>query len=242
RAGIGGRPMSYPFSALVGQEEMVQALLLHAVDPRLGGVLILGERGTGKSTAVRSLAALLPPMQAVEGCPFHCDPQRPDDACTQCRGRAEAGEELKAVSCPVPVVDLPLGTTEDRLLGGLDVEIALAEGRKAFAPGLLGRANRGFLYVDEVNLLEDHLVDLLLDAVASGVHTVEWVGVSRRHPARFVFVVWANPEEGEVQPQLLYRFGLCVATHPLEDITDRMEVVRRRYRYEQDPAAFIAEW
>lgn len=228
----------YPFAAIVGQEEMLRALLIAAVDGSVGGVLVLGDRGTGKSTAVRALASLLPPMKAVEGCRFGCDPGEPAALCADCRAKAR----LRAIEVPVPVVDLPLGATEDRVAGALDIERALAEGVKAFEPGLLARAHRGFLYIDEVNLLEDHLVDLLLDVAASGENLVEREGISIRHPARFVLVGSGNPEEGELRPQLLDRFGLCVEVRTPTDIATRIEVIRRRDAYERDHAAFCAAW
>ena len=198
---------TFPFAAIVGQDEMKQAILMAAVDPAMGGVLVLGDRGTGKSTAVRALAALLPPMKAVTGCPYSCDPAQPGRCCEACRLALESGKRLKAQSKAVPVVDLPLGATEDRVVGALDLERALSQGVKAFEPGLLARANRGFLYIDEVNLLEDHLVDLLIDVAASGENVVEREGLSVRHPARFVLVGSGNPEEGELRPQLLDRFA-----------------------------------
>ncbi|TFZ61065.1 magnesium chelatase ATPase subunit I [Methylorubrum sp. Q1] len=226
---------AFPFTAIVAQEEMKRALLIAAVDPSVGGVLVFGDRGTGKSTAVRALAALLPKIRAVAGCPYSCAPDSPAEACPHCaRGRG------KSHQIPVPVVDLPLGATEDRVVGALDLERALTKGEKAFEPGLLARANRGFLYIDEANLLEDHLVDLLLDVAASGVNTVEREGLSLRHPARFVLVGSGNPEEGELRPQLLDRFGLaCEVTTPT-DIATRIEVVRRRDAYERDGEAFCA--
>jgi magnesium chelatase subunit I len=228
----------YPFAAIVAQEEMLRALLIAAVDGSIGGVLVLGDRGTGKSTAVRALAALLPPMKSVEGCRYGCDPGDAAALCDACRGRGR----LRAVDTPVPVVDLPLGATEDRVAGALDIERALADGVKAFEPGLLARAHRGFLYIDEVNLLEDHLVDLLLDVAASGENLVEREGISIRHPARFVLVGSGNPEEGELRPQLLDRFGLCVDVRTPTDLPTRIEVIRRRDSYERDHAAFCAAW
>jgi magnesium chelatase subunit I len=228
----------FPFTAIVGQEEMKNALLVAAVDPTLGGVLIFGDRGTGKSTAVRALAQLLPEMKAVEGCPYHCDPARTAGACPKCSGDSKA--KIASHMIPVPVVDLPLGATEDRVVGALDIERALAHGEKAFEPGLLARANRGFLYIDEVNLLEDHLVDLLLDVAASGENVVEREGLSVRHPARFVLVGSGNPEEGELRPQLLDRFGLSVDVKTPTDIAMRVEAVKRRDAFDRDPAAFAA--
>lgn len=232
----------YPFSALVGQEEMRLALLLHAVDPGIGGVLIFGDRGTGKSTAVRALAHLLPPVQVIAGCRFHCDPDRPDEWCSECCERFAPGENPPRASIPTPLAELPLGTTEDRLLGGLDVEAALVSGRRVFAPGLLARAHRGFLYIDEVNLLDDHLVDLLLDAAAFGVNIVERDGISLRHPARFVLIGSGNPEEGDLRPQLRDRFGLSVHVATPDDVTLRVEILRRRLAYEEDPRQFQKTW
>ena len=232
----------FPFAALVGQEEMRTALLIAAVDPGIGGVLIMGERGTGKSTAIRALAELLPPIEVVEGCPYNCDPARAPAGCpTGCPARAAAAAG-RTRSVPVPVVDLPLGATEDRVVGALDLERALVHGEKAFEPGLLARANRGFLYIDEVNLLEDHLVDLLLDVAASGENLVEREGLSIRHAARFVLVGSGNPEEGELRPQLLDRFGLAVEVKSPEDLATRVEVIRRREAFERDPEGFLAAW
>ncbi len=229
----------FPFSAIVGQEEMKQALLIAAVDQTIGGVLVFGDRGTGKSTAVRALAALLPPMRVVRNCRYHCDPAAGRGLCAECLAR---GPALAEAAVPVPVVDLPLGATEDRVVGALDLERALTHGEKAFEPGLLARANRGFLYIDEVNLLEDHLVDLLIDVAASGENVVEREGLSVRHPARFVLVGSGNPEEGELRPQLLDRFGLSVEVSTPGDIASRIDIVRRRDAYERDPAAFAATW
>jgi magnesium chelatase subunit I len=229
----------FPFSAIVGQEEMKQALLIAAVDPVVGGVLVFGDRGTGKSTAVRALAGLLPPMRAVRDCRYHCDPAAGAGLCAECQAREAPRAEILL---PVPVVDMPLGATEDRVVGALDLERALAHGEKSFEPGLLARANRGFLYIDEVNLLEDHLVDLLIDVAASGENVVEREGLSIRHPARFVLVGSGNPEEGELRPQLLDRFGLSVEITTPQDIASRIDIVRRRDAYERDPAGFAAKW
>lgn len=231
----------YPFSAIVGQDEMKLALLIAAIDPTVGGVLVFGDRGTGKSTAVRALAALLPSMQAVAGCAYNCDPAQGCGAHGGCRADIEAGAETIA-TVPVPVVDLPLGATEDRVVGALDLERALTRGEKAFEPGLLARAHRGFLYIDEVNLLEDHIIDLLLDVAASGENVVEREGLSMRHPARFVLVGSGNPEEGELRPQLLDRFGLSVDVKTPGDIKSRIEVVRRRDAFERDTEAFVSHW
>ena len=233
-------PASFPFSALVGQDEMKLAILLTTVDASIGGVLVFGDRGTGKSTAVRALAALLPEQDAVDGCRYGCGPLSPPAACPDCAtlraGRGKARLHKRAV----PVVDLPLGATEDRVVGALDLERALSQGVKAFEPGLLARANRGFLYIDEVNLLEDHLVDLLIDVAASGENVVEREGLSIRHPARFVLVGSGNPEEGELRPQLLDRFGLSVEVRTPGDLPNRVEVVRRRDAFEHDPHKFVA--
>lgn len=230
------RPV-FPFTAIVGQEELRLSLSLCAVDASIGGVLALGDRGTGKSTAIRALAALLPPMQAVLGCRYNCEPGRPAMGCEVCARRRTA-----TVSMAVPVVDLPLGASEDRVVGALDLEKALTQGQKAFEPGLLARAHRGFLYIDEVNLLEDHLVDLLLDVAASGENVVERDGLSVRHPARFVLVGSGNPEEGELRPQLLDRFGLSVEVLTPTDLPTRINVIKRRDAFERDPAAFCAAW
>lgn len=228
----------FPFSAIVGQEEMKTALLIGAVDQSVGGVLAMGDRGAGKSTAVRALAALLPEQKAVEGCAYACDPAKADSGCPSCAKL----ERRRAITRRAPVVDLPLGATEDRVVGALDLERALTLGQKAFEPGLLARANRGFLYIDEVNLLEDHLVDLLLDVAASGENVVERDGLSIRHPARFVLIGSGNPEEGELRPQLLDRFGLCVEVTTPSEIAARIEVVKRRDAYERDPHGFADRW
>ena len=231
----------FPFTAIVGQDEMKQALLLAAVDPGIGGVLVLGDRGTGKSTAVRALAGLLPQIRVVEGCAYGCDPRADRRDCPSCAARPSSRRPRTRMA-PVPTVDLPLGATEDRVVGALDLERALTEGVKAFEPGLLARAHRGFLYIDEVNLLEDHLVDLLLDVAASGENVVEREGLSVRHPARFVLVGSGNPEEGDLRPQLLDRFGLAVEVATPADLAQRIEVLRRREAFDRDPAGFIAEW
>ena len=219
-------PIAFPFAAIVGQEDMKLALTLTAVDPSIGGVLVFGDRGTGKSTAVRALAALLPPIEIAKGSPYNLPPGD--------------GEEPETVA--TPVIDLPLGATEDRVVGALDLERALGRGEKAFEPGLLARAHRGYLYIDEVNLLEDHIVDLLLDVAASGENVVEREGLSVRHAARFVLVGSGNPEEGELRPQLLDRFGLSVEVASPTEIADRVEVIRRRDAFERDPARFARKW
>ncbi len=229
---------AFPFSAIVGQQEMKRALLIAAVDPTVGGVLVFGDRGTGKSTAMRGLAALLPAMWCVDGCRYQCDPDG-GALCSECLARGAPQGRHRA---PVPVVDMPLGATEDRVVGALDLERALTRGERAFEPGLLARANRGFLYIDEVNLLEDHLVDLLIDVAASGENVVEREGLSVRHPARFVLVGSGNPEEGELRPQLLDRFGLSVEVSTPGDVAARVDIVRRRDAFDRDPQRFCAEW
>ena len=227
----------FPFSAIVGQDEMKLAIQIVAVDPKVGGVLALGDRGTGKSTAVRALADLLPPIQVVKGCRYGCDPASNSATCPDCAS-LKSGKKIASESKPVPVIDLPLGATEDRVVGALDLEQALSQGVKAFSPGLLAQANRGFLYIDEVNLLEDHLVDLLIDVAASGENVVEREGLSVRHPARFVLVGSGNPEEGELRPQLLDRFGLSVEVRTPQDLDQRVLVIKRRDAFERDPEAF----
>jgi magnesium chelatase subunit D len=230
--------MTYPFGAVVGMDDMRLALLLNAVSPAVGGVLVRGEKGTAKSTTVRALAAVLPPVEVVAGCRFACDPAAPDPACPD--GPHDPG--APGGTRPARLVELPVGASEDRVVGSLDLERALTEGVKAFEPGLLAAAHRGVLYVDEVNLLHDHLVDLLLDAAALGTAYVEREGVSVRHAARFLLVGTMNPEEGELRPQLLDRFGLTVEVAAPRDPAERAEVVRRRFAYDADPAGFAASW
>ncbi|MBM7807128.1 magnesium chelatase subunit D [Geodermatophilus bullaregiensis] len=230
--------MTYPFGAVVGMDDMRLALLLNAVSPAIGGVLVRGEKGTAKSTTVRALAAVLPPVAVVAGCRFACDPATPDPGCPD--GPHDAG--VPGPTRPARLVELPVGASEDRVVGSLDLERALTEGVKAFEPGLLAAANRGVLYVDEVNLLHDHLVDLLLDAAALGTAYVEREGVSVRHAARFLLVGTMNPEEGELRPQLLDRFGLTVEVAAPRDPAERAEVVRRRFAFDADPAGFGAAW
>lgn len=225
----------FPFSAIVGQDEMKLALLIAAVDPSIGGVMVFGDRGTGKSTAARALASLLPPILVMDGCRYGCSPQAPHSCPGPC-------ESTRASKRPVPFVDLPLGATEDRVLGSLDLERALRTGEKTFEPGLLARAHRGFLYIDEINLLEDHLVDLLLDVSASGENVVEREGLSVRHKARFVLIGSGNPEEGELRPQLLDRFGLSVEVRTPREIESRVEIMRRCAAHDADSEAFAALW
>jgi magnesium chelatase subunit D len=238
----GNAPTSYPFTAIVGQERMRLALVLNAIDPRIGGVLVRGEKGTAKSTMARSLAELLPEIEVVAGCRYSCHPYEPGAQCDEHRAPAAVGAVLPRATRQMRVVDLPANATEDRLAGTLDIQAALTRGEYRFSPGLLAEANRGILYVDEVNLLADHLVDLLLDAAAMGRNTVEREGVSVSHPARFILLGTMNPEEGELRPQLLDRFGLCVDVAGLTDIDARVQVMRRRAAFETDPAAFAAAW
>ena len=228
----------FPFTAIVGQEEMKLALLLNVIDPRICGVMIMGDRGTGKSTTIRALTDLLPEIDVVAGDPYNSSPFDPDLQSTEVRARAEQGEELPVEPRQVPMVDLPLGATEDRLCGTIDIEKALSECVRAFEPGLLAKANRGLLYVDEVNLLDDHLVDVLLDSAASGWNTVEREGVSVRHPARFVLIGSGNPEEVELRPQLLDRFGMSVEVRTVRDPELRVQVVDQRTAFDSDPDGF----
>ncbi|MGD8253221.1 MAG: ATP-binding protein [Syntrophobacterales bacterium] len=232
----------FPFTAIVGQEEMKQALVLSLINPDIGGVLIRGERGTGKSTAVRALASLLPPISVVAGCSFRCDPADEALMCHECLERSHQGESLAEVQEPMRVVDLPLGATEEMVLGTLNIEQAVRQGEKSFEPGLLARAHRGFLYVDEVNLLPDHLVDILLDAAAMGVNVVEREGISYSHPSNFILVGTMNPDEGELRPQLQDRFALCAAVQGIRDEEARGLVVTRRLAFEEAPRAFAEKW
>lgn len=228
----------FPFTAVIGQEEMKLALLLNVIDPRIGGVMIMGDRGTGKSTTIRALADLLPEIEVVAGDPYNSSPVDPDLQSSDVRQRLDQGDQLMTEPKQVPMVDLPLGATEDRLCGTIDIEKALSEGVRAFEPGLLAKANRGLLYVDEVNLLDDHLVDVLLDSAASGWNTVEREGVSIRHPARFVLIGSGNPEEGELRPQLLDRFGMSVEVRTVRDPELRVQVVDQRTAFDSDPDGF----
>ena len=234
--------LNFPFTAIVGQEKMKLALVLNAINPRLSGVLIRGEKGTAKSTAVRSLAVLLPTLKVVKGCPFHCDPDDPHKVCIQCREKLGQNTNLETDERQTFVINLPVNATEDRVVGTLDLEYAIKKGEKRFEPGVLADANRGILYVDEVNLLDDHIVDVLLDSAAMGVNSIEREGVSYTHPAEFILVGTMNPEEGELRPQLLDRFGLCVHIEGISDPQQRVEVVRRWVAFEEDSEAFIKEW
>ncbi len=232
----------YPFTALVGQEDMKLALILNAINPKLAGVLIRGEKGTAKSTAVRALAALLPDNQVVNGCLFGCDPEDVTTMCRSCREHLQKNKKLESTTRKMRVVELPVSATEDRVVGTLDLEEAIKKGEKRFEPGVLAEANRGILYMDEVNLLDDHIVDVLLDSAAMGINTVEREGVSFTHPANFMLVGTMNPEEGELRPQLLDRFGLCVQIEGILDPKQRVDVVRRRIAFEEDPAGFCSLW
>jgi magnesium chelatase subunit I len=232
------RRVVFPFTAIVGQEEMKLALLLNVIDPKIGGVMIMGDRGTGKSTAIRALADLLPEIEVVANDPFNSHPSDPDLMSDQVRQQLEEQVPLPVARKKVTMVDLPLGATEDRVCGTIDIEKALSEGVKAFEPGLLAKANRGILYVDEVNLLDDHLVDVLLDSAASGWNTVEREGISIRHPARFVLVGSGNPEEGELRPQLLDRFGMHAEIHTVKEPALRVEIVEQRAAFDGDPPSF----
>lgn len=232
--------MIFPFTAIVGQEEMKTGLILNVIDPSIGGLLIMGEKGTAKSTAVRALAELLPEMEAVKGCPFNCEPE--GLLCSRCADTLRYEEHLHRERKKMRVIELPLGITEDRLVGALDIEHAIKKGEKRFDPGILADANRNFLYVDEVNLLEDHIVDLLLDSAAMGVNSVEREGVSFSHPAKFILVGTMNPEEGDLRPQLLDRFGLCVHVLSLAVKTLRMEILKRKAAFDAEPDSFAALW
>ncbi len=232
----------YPFTAIVGQERMRRALVLNAVNPRIGGVLIRGERGTAKSTAARALAALLPEVLVVADCRFDCDPSQPTTWCTECRERVACGEELPTEMRRTSFVDLPVSATEDRVVGTLDIEAAIKRGERRFEPGVLAAANRGLLYIDEVNLLDDHVVDLLLDSAALGMNIVEREGISFAHPARYILVGTMNPEEGDLRPQLLDRFALSVDIRGLNALADRVAIIERNLAFEADPEGFRALW
>jgi magnesium chelatase subunit I len=231
----------FPFTAIVGQEEMKLALLLNVIDPKVGGVMIMGDRGTGKSTTIRALADLLPEMEVVADDPFSSDPHNPELMSDEVRDRLTRGETLPVAKKKVTMIDLPLGATEDRVCGTIDIEKALSEGVKAFEPGLLAKANRGILYVDEVNLLDDHLVDVLLDSAASGWNTVEREGISIRHPASFVLVGSGNPEEGELRPQLLDRFGMHAEIRTVRDPELRVKIVEERSQFDHNPQDYLSD-
>jgi magnesium chelatase subunit I len=232
----------FPFTAIVGQSEMKLALILNVIDPKIGGVMIMGDRGTGKSTTIRALADLLPEIDVVAGDPFNSDPQDPDLMSDEVKDRLQQQQPIEIVKKKVQMVDLPLGATEDRVCGTIDIEKALSEGVKAFEPGLLAKANRGILYVDEVNLLDDHLVDVLLDSAAGGWNTVEREGISIRHPAQFVMVGSGNPEEGELRPQLLDRFGMHAQIRTVKEPDLRVQIVEQRAEFDANPADFCAKY
>jgi len=235
-------PAIYPFTAIVGQERMRRALILNAVDTRIGGVLIRGERGTAKSTAARALAALLPQVKVVDDCRFGCDPDKPGTWCTECRERATGRKSLPFHSRTTPFINLPVSATEDRVVGTLDIEQAIQKGERHFEAGVLANANRGLLYIDEVNLLDDHVVDVLLDSAAMGVNVVEREGISFTHPARFILVGTMNPEEGELRPQLLDRFALSVDIVGIREARERVMIMERNLSFERDPEEFRHEW
>ena len=232
----------YPFTAIVGQERMRRALVLNAVNPRIGGVLIRGERGTAKSTAARALAALLPSENAVAECRFGCDPLDRTNWCTECLERYNNGSEPTVTTRTTPFINLPVSATEDRVVGTLDIEKAIQRGERSFEPGVLASANRGLLYIDEVNLLDDHVVDILLDSAAMGMNIVEREGISFSHPARFILVGTMNPEEGDLRPQLLDRFALSVEIYGLQGTRDRVSIMERNLEYEANPIAFREKW
>jgi Mg-chelatase subunit ChlI len=235
-------PTIYPFTAVVGQERMRRALVMNAVSPRIGGVLIRGERGTAKSTAARALAALLPHVHVVKDCRFGCDPDLSTTWCTECRERVAQNESLPVVLQPTPFINLPVSATEDRVVGTLDIEKAIQKGERHFEPGVLAAANGGLLYIDEVNLLDDHVVDLLLDSAAMGMNIVEREGISFSHPARFILVGTMNPEEGDLRPQLLDRFALSVEIHGIRDARNRVLIMERNLAFEADEDGFRQEW
>ncbi|MEG6585153.1 ATP-binding protein [Dendrosporobacter sp. 1207_IL3150] len=232
----------YPFTAIVGQDDMKLALILNIINPSLGGVLIKGEKGTAKSTAVRALADLLPPMEVFSSCRFHCDPNSMVNLCADCIDRKNSNQKADSKFAKMRVVELPISATEDRVVGTLDIEHAIKEGEKRFEPGILADANRNILYVDEINLLDDHVVDVLLDAAAMGVSTVEREGVSYSHPAKFVLVGTMNPEEGDIRPQLVDRFALSVTVKGEHAPEQRVEVIKRRLAYEQNQAEFASNY
>ena len=232
----------YPFTAIVGQRRMLRSLILNAIDTRIGGVLIRGERGTAKSTAARALAELLPPVQVVQGCRFGCDPENSVSWCTECRERFKSEEEVKIETRETPFINLPISATEDRVVGTLDIEKAIQKGERHFEPGVLASANRGLLYIDEVNLLDDHVVDILLDSAAMGMNIIEREGISFTHPARFILIGTMNPEEGDLRPQLLDRFALSVDIHGILEPRQRVQIMERNLSFETDPEAFREEW
>ncbi len=235
------RPV-YPFSALVGQSELKLALLLNAVNPQIGGLLIRGQKGTGKSTAVRALVDILPEVSVVKGCPFNCSPIDPTNMCPTCLDRCLRGLPLEAETRRMRVITLPIGATEDRVVGSLDIEKAISEGIRALQPGLLAEANQNILYIDEVNLLPDHITDSILDAAASGWNVVEREGISVQHPSRFILIGTMNPEEGELRPQLADRFALHISVEGIYDEEQRVEIIRRNLEFGEDPVGFHKQW
>ena len=235
-------PVIYPFTAIVGQERMRRALVLNAIYPKIGGVLIRGERGTAKSTAARALAALLPQVKTIKDCRFGCNPNDRTAWCTECRERFKNGEKIPSITRSTPFINLPVSATEDRVVGTLDIEKAIQKGERHFEPGVLAAANRGLLYIDEVNLLDDHVVDILLDSAAMGMNIVEREGISFTHPARFILVGTMNPEEGDLRPQLLDRFALSVDIHGIAEARERVTIMERNIAFEKDPESFRQVW
>ncbi len=232
----------YPFSAIVGQDLMKLALILNIIDPSIGGVLIRGEKGTAKSTAVRSLANLLPEIKVVKGCRFNCDPDDVNNLCEECVEKLKHKKDIEYEYRKIKVVNLPIGATEDRVIGTIDIEKVLKEGIKSFEPGILAEVNRGILYIDEVNLLSDHIIDTILDAAAMGKNYIEREGISISHPSNFVLIGTMNPEEGDLRPQLLDRFGLCVEIEGIKSVSKRIEIIKRREEFEKNPEKFIKKW
>jgi len=232
----------YPFTAIVGQEKMTRALILNAICPSIGGLLIRGEKGTAKSTAVRALAAVLPQIEVVSGCPFNCDPNEYEHLCPECKAKLKQGISLPVTKRKIKVIDLPLGATEDMVVGSLDLEYAVKKGKRRFTPGLLASAHRGILYIDEVNLLNDHIVDVILDAAAMGVNIVEREGISFIHRAEFILIGTMNPEEGELRPQLLDRFGMCVEIEGIRDAQKRVEITKLREDFDKEPERFMVSY
>ena len=238
---MSNRNFLYPFTGIVGQEKMKEALILNIINPALGGVLIRGEKGTAKSTLVRGLASILAERDENH-CEFHCDPEKPDEFCDECLKKYKAGEEIQIIQGKMKVINLPISATEDRVVGTLDIEHAIKNGEKKFEKGILAQSNRNILYVDEINLLDDHIVDVLLDSAAMGVNSIEREGISFSHPAKFILVGTMNPEEGDLRPQLLDRFGLVVDVAGEKETSKRVEVVKRRLEFEVDSEKFIKKY
>jgi Mg-chelatase subunit ChlI len=239
---LASKRLVYPFSALVGQDELKTALLLNAVNPMIGGLLIRGQKGTGKSTAVRALVDILPPINIVKNCPFNCNPKNPTNMCAQCLEKYGKKEKLEIETRSMDIVSLPIGATEDRVIGSLDIEKAISHGVRALQPGILAEANQNILYIDEVNLLPDHITDSILDAAASGWNTVEREGISVSHPSRFILIGTMNPEEGELRPQLADRFALHVSVEGIYDIEQRVEIIKRNLKFGEAPESFYKKW